>query len=627
MSIKTPKRLVIGVIASLVFAPFAAIAPANAVVPTLFEFVTAESINTDKDGATTVAGASNFVEIAAKTDDTGAAVRVEVTGGEFVDIAESGTTADATVSYNVAQTIATTSSANIYHASNDKVKLRISTPTAGTVTIKVYSVSAPTNGVTTSTLKDTLTVTVNSAATAGVLSVANSTSYLDADALGTAHDATSDATISKIKTATTYAGVVKLDLKDVNKVAMPDTTKVTAVVTGSGVVSLNTTQGSADYATAGRAVTATTSSGVIYAGIYADGTAGTGTVTFSVGTTVVSTKTVTFFGDVATLTASAVHAYIPDTADGTANTDTDAIVATIVAKDSNGNVVPAVAADYTASSTTEKTAQEVTNAATVLAAAGTVNGVTLKATDLVLVVDPTATKTGAKTLTVTHTATKIATTVSFNVSLVKANTITLTADKTSYLPGELVTVTLTAKDKNGAFVANGPGTALLTAALTSSQSITSTLFTADVVTKSGIATATFYAPLIEGTVVLSGTVGAAGTYVETALAATKLSLSVVVAKPVVPVVVPPVVYDKPTLSFVKDGGRIILSGTAVEGEGDIIIYTKRVGTTAWKERAKTLEVAAPGDFNGSIKAPKNNVVIRVKQEGTGLFSNQIIVLK
>ena len=93
------------------------------------------------------------------------------------------------------------------------------------------------------------------------------------------------------------------------------------------------------------------------------------------------------------------------------------------------------------------------------------------------------------------------------------------------------------------------------------------------------------------------------------------------------VVVPPVVYDKPTLSFVKDGGRIILSGTAVDGEGDIIIYVKRVGTTAWKERAKTLEVAAPGDFNGSIKAPKRNVVIRVKQEGTGLFSNQIIATK
>ena len=98
----------------------------------------------------------------------------------------------------------------------------------------------------------------------------------------------------------------------------------------------------------------------------------------------------------------------------------------------------------------------------------------------------------------------------------------------------------------------------------------------------------------------------------------------VTAAPAAPV---EVVYEKPTLTFTKSGGRIILSGTAVDGEGDIIIYTKKIGTTAWKERAKTLEVAAPGDFNGSIKALKNNVVIRVKQEGTGLFSNQVIVLK
>jgi adhesin/invasin len=101
--------------------------------------------------------------------------------------------------------------------------------------------------------------------------------------------------------------------------------------------------------------------------------------------------------------------------------------------------------------------------------------------------------------------------------------------------------------------------------------------------------------------------------------------AVTVSAPVPPAV--EVVYDKPTLSFVKNGGRIILSGTAVDGEGDIIIYIKKVGTTAWKERAKTLEVAAPGDFNGSIKAPKSDVLIRVKQEGTGLFSNQIIAVK
>ncbi len=84
-------------------------------------------------------------------------------------------------------------------------------------------------------------------------------------------------------------------------------------------------------------------------------------------------------------------------------------------------------------------------------------------------------------------------------------------------------------------------------------------------------------------------------------------------------------FDAPTLEIKKRNGRVILSGTAVNNEGDIIIYVKSVGATTWVEKAKTLEVAAPGDFNGSIRGFKKDKVIRVKQEGTGLFSNQVIV--
>jgi hypothetical protein len=90
---------------------------------------------------------------------------------------------------------------------------------------------------------------------------------------------------------------------------------------------------------------------------------------------------------------------------------------------------------------------------------------------------------------------------------------------------------------------------------------------------------------------------------------------------------PEVVYAAPTLTVTKSGKKIILDGTAVEGEGDIIVYIKRVGTTKWVEQAATIEVAAPGDYNGMRIAPKSNVLIRVKQEGTGKFSNQVVVLK
>jgi len=118
----------------------------------------------------------------------------------------------------------------------------------------------------------------------------------------------------------------------------------------------------------------------------------------------------------------------------------------------------------------------------------------------------------------------------------------------------------------------------------------------------------------------SATSATAGTNGLTAAAST-VTISVTVAAEA-----PVPVYDKPTLSIAQKAGRIILSGTAADGEGDIIVYIKRVGKTAWVERARTYEVTAPGDFNASIKAPKGDVVIRVKQEGTGLFSNQVIVL-
>jgi hypothetical protein len=132
-----------------------------------------------------------------------------------------------------------------------------------------------------------------------------------------------------------------------------------------------------------------------------------------------------------------------------------------------------------------------------------------------------------------------------------------------------------------------------------------------------------------GSITISGTGGQLGAAVGavTGTTAGTNGLTASVASVTVSVIVeaPEVVYEKPTLSFAKSGGRIILSGTAVDGEGDIIIYVKSVGKTGWVEKAKTLEVASPGDFNGSIRGFRNDKVIRVKQEGTGLFSNQIIV--
>jgi hypothetical protein len=514
----TIKRVALVAVAALGLGSVTAIS-ANATVPTLFKFVTAESIGTDTDTAVTVAGPSNYVEIGSKVDSS-AAARVDVSGAgaTFVDITEAqtaggGATAPtATVSYNTAATSATMSGNDIYgSAATEYIKLRINTPTAGTVTIKVVT-TALVNGVSTDTLVDTLTVTVNAAATAGTLSVANSTSILDADALATAHDATSDATVSVVKTAAQYAGVVKLTLKDVNNVVMPNTTSLSAVVTGPGIVSLNTTQASATYQTGGRAVSATTSSGVIYAAIYGDGNAGVSTVTFSVGTTVVATETVTFYGSVASLTATVKKSVIANSGAGTS-----AAIA-VVAKDAAGVVVPSQSLTITSSDSTIASASG-TSASASEAAAGTAT----------ITVTGASAKYGNVTLTIKFSDT-VSTTAAVTVADVKVNAAKLSFDKDEYAPGEKATLTISATDANGLPVADGDATSVLTGALASSAGVTSTLsFNATATTVSfagGKASVSFYMPLVAGTFNVSGTLGAAGTYVTSTAAGAALAASV-----------------------------------------------------------------------------------------------------
>jgi hypothetical protein len=254
-----------------------------------------------------------------------------------------------------------------------------------------------------------------------------------------------------------------------------------------------------------------------------------------------------------------------------------------------------------------------------------------------------ATKTGENTVTMTS-GNKTASAKFYAFNTLDAATAgdairNLSVDKTSLSlkPGEFAVLTIKATDAFGNAVQNAVAGAVVTvrasgSALVEGPTLSKQFTTTD---EDGNIMVGVVASQVggAGTITITGTGAqlgaAAGAATGTTAGTNGLTASVATRSVAVTVVVdvPEVVYEKPTLSFVKSGGRIILSGTAVDGEGDIIIYTKRIGTTAWKERAKTLEVSAPGDFNGSIKAIKNNVVIRVKQEGTGLFSNQIIVLK
>ena len=265
---------------------------------------------------------------------------------------------------------------------------------------------------------------------------------------------------------------------------------LSATVSGSGLVSWTSGRSNGVRAAAKSAAGKT---GTLY--VYSDGTSGVGTITISSGSTVIGTKTVTFYGSVASLSVTAMAKSVVDTAQDAGATDTDAFVGVVSAKDAAGVTVPVAAADFTVSSTTEKTAQAVTNAAAVEGVtAATYNGVAITATSVVLAVDPTATMTGAKTLTLTHTATTVATTFSFTVALAAATTVAVTNDQASPVPGQKITYTVTAKDAGGNAIPDGSAVAVaVTTSLSQSAALPTTLAFAN-----GVGTFSLFAPVTPG---------------------------------------------------------------------------------------------------------------------------------
>ena len=480
----------------------------------------------------------------------------------------------------------------------------VQTPTVGTVTVSVFEESAP--GIYSATALNTVTITVNAAAITNVFSAAKSTSYVGSgNTVSTTAAAETTVLATPIRVAATLsttdeAANVQVIQKDGNGTNLTSGFKtVTASITGGGL--LGTAVDTPTGASVSSAAAATTT---VY--VFPNGTSGNATLTVSLDGTVVETLTVSFYGAVASLVATSKISSV--NADGGAL----AGVIEVVARDANSILVPGATVTF------DKAADATLVSTMTAAADGDNDG------DQLVGITPIAGKYGTTTVTV-----KSGTVISNAVTVVLAHnevaTATLALDKTTYLPGEKATLTLAAKDKNGLIVPDALDAAGHMA-FTSNLGLSAAFGTGTAAWVAGSYTQTIFAPQTTTPTDWIITVKL-DTDAAFATALDGATLTAATVKVGFPVVVPEVVYEKPTLSFVVSGGRVFLSGTAEDGEGDIIIYVKRVGTTAWKERAKTLEVAAPGDFNGSIKAPKGNVVIRVKQEGTGLFSNQVIIVK
>jgi hypothetical protein len=227
--------------------------------------------------------------------------------------------------------------------------------------------------------------------------------------------------------------------------------KLTASISGPGLVKWTT------ETTPSRASTMGTASLTPTLNVYADGTAGVGTITISNGTTVLGTKKITFYSTtVAKITTVVNHAIIVSGANAADALGYGAVTATVVDADGFPIANKTVSASSDATSSVSLTsATAVTDSygeATFLVTGGAVAG--------------SANITVATGLITTATGYVAAAPVSVRRGTATVAKYAMSLDKSSYLPGELATMTILLTDSLGLPVADG--------AILETKSVTST---------------------------------------------------------------------------------------------------------------------------------------------------------
>jgi len=320
------------------------------------------------------------------------------------------------------------------------------------------------------------TVTVGAGDT--VPSASTTTSILNR---GEVITATADDSVFAPKAAATDAAAV-IVIAQKNAAGRATSESLLATVTGSGAIGYGTN--ATTMSLLGRSVVIPSGN---YIGVFADGTAGVGTITITTLTgTVLATEKVTFYGDIATIEATPVKSVI---ALG-ANTTT----VKAVAKDASGVTVGA--GTLNAFSSNIATVSDSGTAATIVngEAVFTLTGV--KAGDVAVTI-----KSG---------------TISSNSVAVRvespAATVKLAFDKDTYLPGEAATIRVTVLDAAGLPLSGKTHSALFaTGGITSTYAFGSG---SDVLTATSVTTDTdtvksykVFMPLTENTVTISATGG------------------------------------------------------------------------------------------------------------------------
>ena len=468
------KKIALGLAAAMTFGVMSALPTSAAVIAPTLTIDSATDAITAGETATAVVTLSFISETAADTATVLSAMFSQPTGAAknaTLTLLETTTSTVAVAAGNLSADVNSTVGTPGYVTA--KFTLSLVAPTvAGTYEARVIT-TRPSTGPSVA-----WTVTVKAADITP--SASTTTSILNSGEVTTA---TADASVYAPKaTSTDAAAVIVVTPK--NAAGASATESILATVSGAGLIGYGTN--ATTISATGRALVIPNGNHI---GVFADGTAGVGTITLTTLTgTVIATEQVTFYGDIATIVATPVKSVIAVGANAT--------TVKAVAKDASGVTVGA--GTLYANSSDVATVSDSGTAATI------VNGEA--------VFTLTGVKAGGVAVTVRNAAgTIVSAPVSTRVEAAAA-TVKLSFDKATYLPGEAATIKVQVLDAAGLPVSGKTHANLFAAGgITStyafgsgSDALTATSITTDTET---VKSYKVFMPLTENTVTISATGG------------------------------------------------------------------------------------------------------------------------
>jgi hypothetical protein len=430
-------------------------------------------------------------------------------GVTTIDVGTNSKRDSSTVGLNVTSGISAISSTSstsikyaIYMANQGR---NVSAPTAGTYKVKITPAAVGVGPLVNATAQ-TITITVTTAASQStVAAAATSTAVMVEGETADAILHTADSTVSTVKTTSADAAAnIYVTLKNAAGGAASES--ITATITGSGTLGIGTDK--ANSSVKGRSIILKMGE---YIGVFADGTAGVGTITITSttgGVQIGTAKTVTFTGT----TPTSIAAPSVKTTESSVILAATATTVWVFAKEGTNNVSGLTTASA-AGGTTIWAYSSDTSVATV----GTVQAYDAEYGYAVTV---TGVAAGTANISFGNASTLAAATIKSPTLAIRVgkdvpSNVTVTTDKASYVPGEKITMTVTILDADAKAVVGKTSYASIfsSTGVTASMTLASGTLPASTISDysntSNTKTFTLYAPVTGGTLTFSWTGGTA----------------------------------------------------------------------------------------------------------------------